>query len=407
MYRYTSRLAIFFRFIIFGTVAAISKFVYMQFIFIIAAFNALFFTVLLVQKKPRELHDNILIGWLIYLGLYIGIYGFYSHDLFVHFKLLSISLLSLLMLFGPFLYGYLEALVTNKRSIIVKDLIHFIPFILFNLYILTASFSVRLSAKLNIEKIGPGDHPPILFIFFLILTALSGTVYFLLTIKLFRRLDIRIFNNFSNTSKINLFWIRKLVFIFGIVWTTLISITVIHHVFNLFSMVFCTNGLFLSLSVFVILIGYFGLKQKIIYGNEDSFDLGSTSPIQPKYASSKLSEDEAKALAEQLKKHMFSSKTYQNPDLTLSRLANEMGISSHILSQVINEQFKLNFFDFVNQYRVEEFKKLINDPLYNNFSLLGIAFECGFNSKSAFNRIFKKATGFTPSQYKENQGKIS
>ena len=279
----------FFRFIIFGTVAAISKFVYMQFIFIIAAFNALFFTVLLIQKKPRELHDNILIGWLIYLGLYIGIYGLYSHDLFVHFKLLSISLLSLLMLFGPFLYGYLEALVTNKRSIIVKDLIHFIPFILFNLYILTASCSVRLSAKLNIEKIGPGDHPPILFIFFLILTALSGTVYFLLTIKLFRRLDIRIFNNFSNTSNINLFWIRKLVFIFGIVWTTLISITVIHHVFNLFSMVFCTNGLFLSLSVFVILIGYFGLKQKIIYVNEDSFDPGSTSPIQPTYANSKFS----------------------------------------------------------------------------------------------------------------------
>ena len=379
----------------------------MQFIFIIAAFNALFFTVLLIQKKPRELHDNILIGWLVYLGLYIGVYGFYSHDLFVHFKLLSISLLSLLMLFGPFLYGYLEALVTNKRAILLKDLIHLVPFILFNVYILMASFSSNLSAKLNIENIGPGDHPPILFIFFLILTAMSGTVYFLMTIKLFRRLDIRIFNNFSNASSIDLFWIRKLVFIFGIVWTALILITVVHHVFSLFSMVFCTNGLFLSLSVFVILIGYFGLKQKIIYGNEDSSDPVSINPAQQKYAGSKLSEEEARQLADQLKKHMLSSKTYQNPDLTLSLLATEMGISSHILSQVINEQFKLNFFDFVNQYRVEEFKQRIFNPSYNNFSLLGIAFECGFNSKSAFNRIFKKATGFTPSQYKENQAEAS
>ena len=378
----------------------------MQFIFIIAAFNTLFFTVLLIQKKPRELHDNILIGWLIYLGLYIGVYGFYSHDLFVHFKLLSISLLSLLMLFGPFLYGYLEALVTNKRAILLKDLIHLIPFILFNFYILMASFSSNLSAKLNIENIGPGDHPPVLFIFFLILTAMSGTVYFLMTIKLFRRLDIRIFNNFSNASNIDLFWIRKLVFIFGIVWTALILITVVHHVFSLFSMVFCTNGLFLSLSVFVILIGYFGLKQKIIYGSEDSSDPVPINPAQTKYAGSKLSEEEAKLLADQLKKHMLSSKAYQNPDLTLSLLANELGISSHILSQVINEQFKLNFFDFVNQYRVEEFKQRIVNPLYNNFSLLGIAYECGFNSKSAFNRIFKKATGFTPSQYKENQAEI-
>lgn len=378
----------------------------MQFLFIIAAFNAIFFTVLLIQKKPRELHDNILIGWLIYLGLYIGVYGFYSHDLFVHFKLLSISLLSLLMLFGPFLYGYLEALVTNKRAILLKDLIHLVPFILFNVYILMASFSSNLTAKLNIENIGPGDHPPVLFIFFLILTAMSGTAYFLMTIKLFRRLDIRIFNNFSNASNIDLFWIRKLVFIFGIVWTALILITVIHHVFSLFSMVFCTNGLFMSLSVFVILIGYFGLKQKIIYGNEDSSDSVSISPAQQKYAGSKLSEEEARQLADQLKKHMLSSKTYQNPDLTLSLLATELGISSHILSQVINEQFKLNFFDFVNQYRVEEFKQRIVNPMYNNFSLLGIAFECGFNSKSAFNRIFKKATGFTPSQYKENQAEI-
>lgn len=378
----------------------------MQFIFIIAAFNALFFTVLLIQKKPRELHDNILIGWLVYLGLYIGVYGFYSHDLFVHFKLLSISLLSLLMLFGPFLYGYLEALVTNKRAILLKDLIHLIPFILFNFYILMASFSSNLSAKLNIENIGPGDHPPVLFIFFLILTAMSGTVYFLMTIKLFRRLDIRIFNNFSNASNIDLFWIRKLVFIFGIVWTALILITVVHHVFSLFSMAFCTNGLFLSLSVFVILIGYFGLKQKIIYGNEDSSDPVSINPAQQKYAGSKLSEEEARQLADQLKKLMLLSKTYQNPDLTLSLLATELGVSSHILSQVINEQFKLNFFDFVNQYRVEEFKQRIVNPLYNNFSLLGIAYECGFNSKSAFNRIFKKATGFTPSQYKENQAEI-
>ena len=64
--------------------------------------------------------------------------------------------------------------------------------------------------------------------------------------------------------------------------------------------------------------------------------------------------------------------------------------------------FELNFFDYINQYRVQEFKAAVTDPKNKNYSLLGIAFECGFNSKSAFNRMFKKSTGLTPSQFKES-----
>jgi AraC-like DNA-binding protein len=69
---------------------------------------------------------------------------------------------------------------------------------------------------------------------------------------------------------------------------------------------------------------------------------------------------------------------------------------------VINERFQLNFFDFINQYRVSEVKERIADPKNDNFTLLGIALESGFNSKSAFNRIFKKLTGQTPSQFKSS-----
>ncbi len=373
----------------------------MKFIFLIAAFNAFFFTVLLFQKKPRALHDNILIFWLTYLGAYIGVYAFYSHELFTHFQLLSISLISLLMLHGPFLYYYVLTLVFDKRQNSWKDLLHLIPFVLFNLYILISSFNPGITEKLNIEKVSPGDNPPLLFSFFLIMTAFSGTVYFLLTIRLFKKLDINIFNNFSNSINIDLFWIRKLVLVFGIIWTALISVTVIHHIFHMFSMVFCTDGLFLSLSVFVILIGYFGLKQKVIFSSEDIIVSGEVSKIHTKYSGSRLSDSEAKQYAGKLTDYMKSAKPYLNPDLSLPQLATELNISSHYLSQVINEQFNLNFFDFVNGYRVEAFKEKITDPEFRNFSLLGIAFECGFNSKSAFNRIFKQASGITPSQFKK------
>jgi AraC-like DNA-binding protein len=166
-------------------------------------------------------------------------------------------------------------------------------------------------------------------------------------------------------------------------------------------MVFCTDGLFLSLSVFVILIGYFGLKQKVIFSSEDIIVAGEATKVQTKYSGSRLSDSEAKQYTEKLTDYMKSAKPYLNPDLSLPQLATELNISSHYLSQVINEQFNLNFFDFVNGYRVEAFKEKITDPGFWNFSLLGIAFECGFNSKSAFNRIFKQTTGTTPSQYKK------
>lgn len=374
----------------------------MKFIFLITAFSAFFFSGLLFQKKSRAFHDNILISWLIYLGLYIGVYSFYSHELFTHFHLLSISLLALLMLHGPFLYYYILSLISDKSRILIKDFLHLAPFLFFNAYILIASFYPGLADKLNLEKLSPEFNPPFLFLFFLILTAMSGPVYFLLIIRLFKKLDINIFNNFSSSAGIDLSWLRKLVLIFGIIWTILISVTVIHHVFHMFSMVFCTDGLFLALSMFVILIGYFGLKQKVLFSSEDLIIAENSGKPRAKYSGSRLSEEEEKVYAGKLIDHMISSKSYLNPDLSLPKLAGELEISSHYLSQVINEKFKLNFFDFINRYRVEAFKEKVADSRYTSYSLLGIAFECGFNSKSAFNRVFKQNTGLTPSQYSKS-----
>jgi len=372
----------------------------MKFIFLIAAFNAFFFAILLFQKKPRELHDYILILWLLYLGLFIGVYSFYSHELFIHFKLLSISFTSLFLLHGVFLFFYILALVSSKKIFDKINLIHFAPFVLFNCYLLAISFFPNISEMIRLDYAQVNISPPLLFIFFLIATILSGPFYFVLSIRLFKKLDLDIFNNFSSSEEIDLIWLRKLVYIFGIIWTALIIITVIHHVFNLFSMAFCTDGLFLSLSVFVILIGYFGLKQKIIFSGDTINEQVIVEETKVKYASSRLTEAEANQFADKLNNFMVSEKPFLNPNLTLQQLGSELKISTHYLSQVINDKFNLNFFDYINQFRVEEFKVKISDPKFENYSFLGVAFDSGFNSKSAFNRIFKKFTNLTPSQYK-------
>ena len=345
------------------------------------------------------IHDNILIVWLVYLGLFIGSYSLYSHELFTQFNLLSASFISLFMLLGIFLYLYASKLVSKRKRFNKKNLLHLLPFAAFNLYLLGASFSPDVANEIRLENVHTNMHHPLLFQLFLIITLLSGPFYFVLTLKLFQKHDINVFNNFSSIETINLEWLRKLVIIFGIIWTILIIITVIHHVFNLFSMVFCTDSLFLALSIFVILIGYFGLKQKVIFENELE-----QSPVfeeeKLKYSGSTLKEDEASVYVEKLIEYMRLKKPYLNPELTLTQLASDIDITTHHLSQIINEQFKLNFFEYINQFRVEEVKSRIHNPKFENYSLLGIALDSGFNSKSSFNRIFKKFTNQTPSQFK-------
>lgn len=372
----------------------------MKYFFLIAAFNALFFAILILQKK-KVLHDRILIYWLIYLGLYTGSYALLSDTLFTDFHLISVSFISLLMLHGPFMYLYISSLIDEKYRFSKKSLLHFAPFLLFNVFVLTSPLFPEIAGSIRLDHVETEHGTPLLFNFFLLLTALSGPVYFLLSIRLFKILDINIFNNFSTTENVNLDWLRKLVYSFGIIWTILIGFATIHHVFHLFTWAFCTDGLFLSLSGFIILIGYFGLRQKEIFTQYADHKVEYVTEPKTKYANVLLNEADADLYASKIRNHMTTERSYMDADLTLPDLATKLQIPSHQLSRVINENFGLNFFDFINQYRVEEVKAKMASPEFDNLSLLGIAFESGFNTKSAFNRVFKKMTGLTPSEFKK------
>lgn len=372
----------------------------MQYIFFIAAFNAFFFAMLALQKKNKATHDRILLGWLLYLGFFTGSYSFFSHDYFVAYPLASSSFISLFLLHGPFLYLYVRYLVSGNTSFHRKDLWHIFPITVFNVYLLIAWFIPDIHNRISLDHVVRDIHPPLIFTFFLILTALSGPVYFFLSVKLLQKHHGTVFRNFSFSDEVDLNWLRKLVYIFGVIWTALMVITSIHHVFHFFSLTFCTDGLFLSLSVFVILIGYFGLKQQVIFNRDTRENTDFILDEQVKYSGSGLAREETARYLQKLNNHMANARPYLDPGLSLPQLASELGITSHQLSQIINENHQLNFFDFINRFRVEEVKKKLGQKENNHLSLLGIAFESGFNSKSAFNRMFKKFTGQTPSQYK-------
>ena len=122
-------------------------------------------------------------------------------------------------------------------------------------------------------------------------------------------------------------------------------------------------------------------------------------PLQKKYLKSGLKKDDAKIYLAKLKEFMQAEKPYLDNTLGLKDLAKFIDITTNQLSQLLNEQLNQNFYDFVNSYRIEKFKEMIKDPKNSGFTLLALAYECGFNSKTTFNTFFKKSTGKTPSQY--------
>ncbi|MGI6394157.1 MAG: ligand-binding sensor domain-containing protein [bacterium] len=121
----------------------------------------------------------------------------------------------------------------------------------------------------------------------------------------------------------------------------------------------------------------------------------------PKYNKSRLDDEIVECYATELETLMKKEKPYKNQDLTLPELAEKLGLSPNILSQVINTNYGKNFYNFINTYRVDEVVELMKTPSMKNRSILDLAYEAGFKSKTTFNAVFKKQMEVTPSEYKK------
>ena len=124
-------------------------------------------------------------------------------------------------------------------------------------------------------------------------------------------------------------------------------------------------------------------------------------PELTKYKTSTLKDTNIEKYITELTRLMEVEKLFKNDTLTVNSTANIIGIPRQHLSEILNIHMKISFQDYINQYRVNEFIKLLQHPNYKKYTLLGIANEVGFKSKSSFNTTFKKITGLTPSAYKK------
>lgn len=125
---------------------------------------------------------------------------------------------------------------------------------------------------------------------------------------------------------------------------------------------------------------------------------------EEKYKANRLTEKECKDLHRKLKTYTANEKPYLDPDLKIADLAKIIGTSSHSLSYLFNQYLHISYYDFINQYRIEEFKKIATDPQYERYTLTAMAHICGFSSRASFFRSFKKSTGITPNEYIKSLG---
>ena len=160
------------------------------------------------------------------------------------------------------------------------------------------------------------------------------------------------------------------------------------------------NGFWAMLSITVFFLGYYSMRQPEIFKLPLSEIEELTKPLAENNKNETgIMAEEMAATKTMVATKMREEKLYRNPGLTLTELADIAGTNRHSLSKVVNDGFGMNFNDFVNSYRIAEFKELALDEQYKNHTLLAIAYIVGFNSKSAFNRSFKKLEKCTPREF--------
>jgi len=300
-----------------------------------------------------------------------------------------------LLLMGPLIYLYIRSLGTNKRIRLESSWYYFIPYLLY-LFILTIPVLISAFQKRYIfdylilvnDFHYMRDFIELIFI----------GVYLLLSLLWFRKIKSSLKNIFSIVEYKNIKWLGA--FIVGLLVLVVINVLILSLETTGGT---STNLDFITVFSFLLFIGYlgyFGMNQSQVfvpdYLTENSYDKKNVEKR------SYISEEEVQEVAQKINSIFETEKLYRDDSLTLYKLATALHTSDKKLSFYLNHHLNITFYDFVNKYRIQEFKSILQNESETNLSLLGIAYECGFKSKSSFNRVFKKETGLSPSQYKKS-----
>lgn len=292
--------------------------------------------------------------------------------------------LQLNLALGPLIYFYTQRIISPKFKFSSQRLLHFVPLFLQLatqcLFISDIYFSNGLTGRRTFELLGTLSN---------ILMFISISIYLFLS----RKLILKFYKNVAfignDRLRTELRWFQKSLYIYSWAWLLWLPITISNFFYH---KNFSESSYYpLHLITGIILI-WMGAKAFL---RSDRGVIISNAPVLKHPSSLELRH---KGLW--LKRIVKEEKYYQDPELSLNTLAKALDLSVHELSRIINQALKKTFNDFINEYRVADVIRKMQDPSYNHLTLLGISFESGFNSKTSFQRVFKEMTGTTPAEYK-------
>jgi len=371
----------------------------MKILFTIGVFLAYFLCILLLSKKDKKLSDKLLAVWMFIIGTNLLDYYLYDSGLWINHTFLIGLGAGIPFLHGIMLYLYVKFSLSTDLTLNKKDSIHFLPFSVY--YLAISPFFFFNSNQKLLELSNETSYFDFVNAIALIGFCISGMVYSIISFRLLMKEYQVIKQNFSYQEAINHNWLKYCVVGLFVIFIAVITVLILQNIFK-FRASFNLEFIFYSfVIVYIFFIGFCGIHYRGLFNNPEPREILELDNPFEEYQKTGLKQEEAAVLHEKLLTLMADKKPYLEQRLTLSELSEMLDISLHHLSQIINQYENKNFYDFINCYRVEEFKSRVINPKYDSYSLLGIALDSGFNSKSTFNQVFKKATGETPSGYKK------
>ncbi|MDT0557472.1 AraC family transcriptional regulator [Ichthyenterobacterium sp. W332] len=363
----------------------------------------IFAFLLLYRYNDKRNPSDLYLGLILLLTCYsqtcytVGFMGWYNE-----FRTTKINyfLYNIGIALAPMIYLYVKSITTSNFKFRRKDWWHFalaLSFVIYRISIYTydalqPGFNETQNGFLKINLDEAYIQPIMSYVEFPFML-----LYLAFTLQLFYNYRKKIQQYFSNTYRLELNWILSFLILFTLLFLYGTIQTVIGQYIDLnYQQRWWLNLLTALVTLYVGIRGYFTDTTKL---NKLDFSFSPSTKSIPDSEDTFEFKNISQEDIDHIKSLMETEKAYLNPELNLSDLAKQANMTRAQLSEIINSGFNKNFNDFVNGYRVNAFKSMLQEGKHKQLSLLGVAFECGFNSKATFNRVFKKITNFSPTQY--------
>ena len=343
-------------------------------------------TLFILVKKEKSLSNRILSAW-----LFIFAIEFFSSA--IDLTMGNNHLTNPFLIFNPLLYFYAKSLINPGYKLRWGQIWHTIPYLFIKVGALIQGVHLDYDDFFFISRETWFDFT------YGLLSVISFLAYSVSTLLIVHRYRMNLKNEFSTiNSQITLGWLIIVIIFYMSFMSTAYILGLIKFMSRIETFaVIATYAFILGL---LYIFSFYGLLQKQIYS--------SLIQDQPeKYKNPTLSETYIQEKIKELEAYFQTGKPYLDSELSIYTLSTHMKLSRHALTEILNTGLGKNFYQFVNEYRIEEVKHRLKDPEYANYTIDAIGFECGFNSKSTFYAVFKKYTGQTPSRYRSSSDKRS